>query len=188
MISWKTTNKSKQRETRYPGELYFHYNREDRLKSVRPEITSRLEGCKPKKGLFRKNRTLMIILLDVLVIILLYFILMPFLNKRAQTAELAGYEMKLRAFLYEDTTFVSLGITHTGAEGNADGELAHVRFYLEEGENGVEVIDILPEGLEEERILRTQLEGGKKKKRVYAEVRIRGETETLRTEIIPEQG
>jgi hypothetical protein len=66
--------------------------------------------------------------------------------------------------------------------------MVSVRFYLEDAETDVEVMDILPDEGEEQRILRTQLEGGKKKKRVYAEVRIRGETETLRTDIIPEQG
>lgn len=187
MNSRKTANNANKIETRYPGELAFHYNREERLQSLSPEVMSRLEGRK-STGLFKKNRTLMIILLDVLVIIFLYFLLMPFLNKRAQTAELAGYEMKLRAFLYENTTFVSLRITNPGTEAEEEGEMVSVRFYLEDAETDVEVIDILPAEGEEERILRTQLEGGKKKKRVYAEVRIRGETETLRTDIIPEQG
>ncbi|MFP4562956.1 MAG: hypothetical protein ACLFRY_06560 [Spirochaetia bacterium] len=178
------------KESYSPGDSHFHYNREERFRYLSPEITNR----KKKKGIFKGNRGLIILLIDVLLILLLYFILNPLLQGRASSSDFMGYEVRLRAFFYEDEVFISLRFTVEDpaeaagrAEGGPAGTLARVLFSLEESETVVEETDILPVGEGDERVVRTRMIPTGKPGSARAEVSIGEQTIVLETDIRPEQ-
>ncbi len=175
------------KESYSPGDSHFHYNREERHRYLSPEITNRTK----KKGIFKGNRGLIILLIDVLLILLLYFILNPLLQGRASSSDFMGYEVRLRAFFYEDEVFISLRFTAEdpteAAEGAPAGPPTRVLFSLEGGETVVEETDILPVGEGDERVVRTRMTPTGKPESARAEVSIGEETIVLETDIRPEQ-
>ena len=175
---------SERKETEYPGQLHFHYNREERYSTLSPDVVDR---DSKRRGSFRKNRPLVILLLDVLLVIVLYFIISPMLRRYAASTDINGYELQMRAFLFEESTFVSVQIEADAPVKETEQNLVTIQFTLEEEEVTEELIDVLPAAEGESRMYRARLPGGKGKKNAYADVRIGDSSATLKAEIIPEQ-
>jgi hypothetical protein len=195
---WREMNKEtrEKRESYSPGDVHFHYDREERYRYLSPEVAHRTK----KRGLFKGNRGLIILLIDILLILLLYFILNPLLQGRASSSDFMGYEVGLRAFFYGDEVFVSLrfladpspadsveGEPATDAEDLQEGPLVRVNFSLEDGDTRVEASDILPVRAGGERVIRARITPERHPESARAEVRIGDETLTLETDIRPEQ-
>ncbi len=176
---------SNRKETEYPGQIHFHYNREERYVGLSSAIVER--DSQKKRGPFRKNRSLLILFLDVLFILVLVFVIVPILNRSASTSELMGYKMQFRAFLYEDSTFLSLKIEAREDIAAMEQNMVTVRFSLENGDETEKIIDVLPENKGESRIYRGQLDGGEGKQKALARVTIGNEYTEINTEIVPEQ-
>lgn len=184
------------RESYSPGDVHFHYDREERYRYLSPDIAHRT-----KKGIFKGNRGLLILLIDILLILLLYFILNPLLQGRASSSEFMGYEVRLRAFSYEEEVFISLRFVAEEPEETADsrgdaepaagetseGPLVRVMFSLEGDGRVIEETDILPVRAGAERVLRARLIPERRAESARAEVSIGGETISLETDIRPEQ-
>jgi hypothetical protein len=175
---------SERKETEYPGQLHFHYSRDERQSALSSDVVDRYAR---KGGIFRRNRPLVILFLDVLFVLVLYFIVSPILHRYAAATDLNGYELRLRAFLFEDSTFVSVQIEAEEAANAEEQNLVTIRFSLEGADSEAELVDVLPGSPGERMIYRARLPGGQGKQDVFAEVRIGGETASLKTEIIPEQ-
>jgi hypothetical protein len=88
----------------------YHYSRRDRL-SMATAPRSREKGG----GIFRRNRTLLIILLDLVVILILGVFLVRFLYARVNRADLEGYSVVLRGVRSEEVVLASLTITNKAA-------------------------------------------------------------------------
>lgn len=176
---------SNRKETEYPGQIHFHYNREERYSTLAPDIVNR--DSQKKRGLFRKNRSLLILFLDVLFILVLAFVIVPLLNRRASITETGNYKMQFRAFLYEDAVFLSLKIEAAEDIKAMEQNTVTVRFRLAEGEGSETLIDLLPEQKGEIRMYRGKIDGGEGKQTAFAEVTIGDTTTELKTEVVPEQ-
>mgnify|MGYP006307244025 FL=1 len=105
-----------------------------------------------------------------------------------------GYEVRFRAFSYEDEVFLSLRFlaedpagAAEAADGAAEGPLVRVLFYLDGNETAAEETDILPVGEGEERVVRTRMSPEGKPESARAEVSIGEESIVLETDIRPEQ-
>ena len=83
--------------------LNFHYDREERLKTLDPAIRD-----KDKRGFFKKNRQMKIILLDIIIIVLAAVILPPILKSRTYKNNVYGCNIRIECFLLEDTVLASL--------------------------------------------------------------------------------
>lgn len=175
---------SERKETEYPGQLHFHYNREERLTNLSPDVVNR---DTKKRRLFRNNRPLVILFLDVLFVLVLYFIISPVLQRYASRTDLSGYELQLRAFLFEESTFLSVKIEAEEPPSSTVQNLVTIRFSLEGREESEEIMDVLPDSPGESMIYRARLQGGEGRQKAYAEVIIGEESERLKTEILPEQ-
>lgn len=181
------------KESYSPGDVHYHYDREERYRYLSPEIAHRTK----KKGIFKGNRGLIILLIDILLILLLYFILNPLLQGRASGADFMGYEIRLRAFSYEGEVFMSLRFVTAepdaaaeaaeAADDGAAGTLVRVFFSLEGSETVIEETDLLPLREGGERVVRTRITPVGKPESARAEVRIGGESLVLETNIRPEQ-
>jgi hypothetical protein len=89
----------------------YHYNRQERLSmQAAPRFPDR------RAGLLRRNRTLLIILLDLVIILILGLFLMRYLYARVNTAELEGYSFILRGARYGEVVVATLEIENRRAE------------------------------------------------------------------------
>lgn len=174
------------KESYSPGDVHFHYSREERYRYLSPEIANPTK----KKGIFKGNRGLIILLVDILLILLLYFILNPLLQRYASNTDFMGYEVRLGAFSYEEEVFISLRfLAEEPAEtaSGAEGTLVRVLFSLEGSDAVVEETDLLPPRKGAERIIRTRITSQGTPESASAEVSIGDKTITLKTDIRPEQ-
>ena len=90
------------------GNFDYHYSRKERLGM--PGAPGPADGS---RSLFRRNRGLMILLIDIIVIVIAVILYRQFLYEPAYSAELAGYRVALRGFAIEDRVIVDLRITGT---------------------------------------------------------------------------
>jgi hypothetical protein len=103
----------------------YHYSRRDRLSMANAPGRRDSGG-----GIFRRNRTLLIILLDLVIILILGLFLARFLYARVNRADLEGYNVVLRSVRAEGVILATLTITRT-ASRSAAGQMVYVRFSLE---------------------------------------------------------
>lgn len=140
------------------GSEGFYYKREERLQNASDSVKE-LSGSAPGKrrgGVFRRNRGLLIVILDIGIILLLFGIYHFFLRPDPTTAQAAGYRGELDAVVFEGETLVAVRVTML-EEDAADG-LFSLRFFL----NDTEVYatqDLLPRSVGEEVVVRTVLAG-----------------------------
>jgi hypothetical protein len=169
----KKEDRSLDRETGKQPPLH-HYSREERL--------SRASAPRPRdaggRGLFRRNRTLLIILLDLLIISILGIFLVRFLYSQAARTEVAGYSFVLRGFRSGEVVVAALSIKpEAGKVQTAAGPDAriYVRFSLQrkfEAKQLTFASTAAPEAEEGEVILRTTVPAKSESEVLYAEVRI----------------
>jgi hypothetical protein len=93
----------------------YHYSRQDRF-SMATAPRFRVKGG----GIFRGNRTLLIILLDLVVVVILGVFLVRFLYARVNRAELEGYSVKLRGVRTEEVVLATITITNTTAASSGE--------------------------------------------------------------------
>ena len=111
--------------------MTYHYSREEReAMDSAPKLTSRLH-----KGVFRGNRSLLIVLLDVLFIVLMFIVFRVFLYKPQSSAGMQGYAIELRVRVMEGSVFAVATIKNEG--GEAAGEAAYLTFRFGDEEQRV---------------------------------------------------
>ena len=144
----------------------FHYDREDRLnRRSRREEASR-------GGIFRRNRSLAILLLDVVLIVILYLFLQFFVFGAEDRHTALGCRFVLRAVAFEDQVLVSLRITRRDApKEGAESLVATAVFGLQGSDVRQEDADLLPSDPDEPRYLRTRLRRREDAERATASVR-----------------
>jgi len=110
------------RDEQPPG---YHYSRRDRL------AMAAAPRCRDSAGgIFRRNRTLLIILLDLVIILVLGLLLVRFLYARVNRADLEGYNVVLRSVRTEEVILATLTVTKTASVAAAE-QTVYVRFSLE---------------------------------------------------------
>lgn len=151
----------------------FHYDRAERLAGK--------GGEKPPepKGLFRRNRSLAIILLD-LIIILIIFLLFQFIFTPGRSwARVGDYRVELSAFRFESEIYATVEISRvrTGDEQVAGSDsLVVIRFAGRE-----DVLDILPAAIDGRISATTVFAAGEPAddSSITVELELLGETVTL---------
>jgi hypothetical protein len=144
-------------EYRNPGEMVFHYNRGDRVKSLSPEVQNR----KPK-GILKGNRGLIILLIDILLIIILYVVLTPLLRGPGDSVIKDGYRFSLEAFVYKQECLVRVKVEmeedQAGKHDIPPHQLVNVLISLEDRGLSEETADLLPQEEGESRTLRSSFD------------------------------
>ena len=166
-------------ETSGTDEYHYHYNREERLAK-----SPRLKDCYSEEGrgkgffggLFRRNRSLLFLLADIILLVLVFVIYM-FLTSTGEDRWRRGkYTFLLTAFAYENKAFISLKITR---EGPSNGTLPKVRVRLGLEEGGEESTEPeLPFNKDEVRFVRTVFPRNDSSL-AFAEITLEGEQKVL---------
>jgi hypothetical protein len=170
-------------ETYERGEVRFHYNRENRVKSLSPGVLRQYE----KKGPFKRNPSLLIILLDIFILVIILYLFKPLIGPNERERNFHGFDLTVRAFEYEDRCLASLVVE--ARETNA-GDIQGEAVFSVEGET-VSIMDILPG--EGERTFRATLPLQKESTEASGDifctcvVTINGDSVTLETKVIKEE-
>ena len=107
----------------------LHYNREERLNMPSaPDLTLRV-----RKGPFRGNRGLLILLFDILFICLVAFIFRQFLFRPSYEADALGYRMVLNGYSVSDGILAVVRIERKGRTSPQAG--GNVEILLKAGQN-----------------------------------------------------
>lgn len=165
----------------------FHYKREDRLKGASEEVRSLADENRPRGNVFRRNRGLVIVLLDIIIILILFGIYYFFLRPSAGSKTVAGFDFELEAVYFDNDILLAVSIIRTES-ADSDGPVD-----LEIVVDGVERLkreEILPREVGEERILRDIIglseEPGPEGLRLEVVARLpSGETAELAARVIP---
>jgi hypothetical protein len=155
----------------------YHYSRKQRLSlHTAPRVQDR-------GGFFRKNRPLLIIFLDLVIILVLGLFLMRYLYAQVHRADLEGYSVVLRGFYSGEVVFATLTITNRGGRSDT-GERIFTRFSLDRAFKEKDTAyssTILPHDGEGEIILRVTIPAPEGAKVLYAEVEIGDTAKRLST-------
>ncbi len=96
-------------EEKHNGEkLTFHYNREERMASLPESIRNR--DNKKKLPLFKRNRSLAITFLDVGILLLIFLVIYPAMQRRHNVKNWGGYEFTLRCIASDEASILSLKV------------------------------------------------------------------------------
>lgn len=118
-------------------ELEFRYNRQERLdRDLAPRPAS-------PGGSILRNRSLRIVLLNMLLLGAIVFAGQRLLLASGDRARVGAYSASLQALRFEGTVYATLTLRLTGRPA-AGGERFAVRFVLEPGEEGLEQSAALP--------------------------------------------
>jgi hypothetical protein len=158
---------------REEGEPRLHYSREDRLSLP----SARSLQPRRRGGPFRGNRSLMIILLDVLLILFLGIVVVRFLNNQTSRANIAGYAISLRAVQSGEVVEAALSVRGPaeGSAAPAAGQSIQVHFSLSSsaGQGPSESLSsALPAPGGEPLLLRQAIPGSGEPKTLYADVQV----------------
>lgn len=94
------------------SEITMHYKRADRerLRTKDPAL--------PKGGFFRRNRSLTLIILDVLIVVMLFFIYLIFLRPMEGETRVGPYTFRIESFVFDDEVVLAVDVSpRRGAEG-----------------------------------------------------------------------
>lgn len=170
-------------ETYERGEVRFHYKREDRLETLSPGVLRQYE----KKGPFKRNPSLLIILLDILILVIILYLFKPLVGPNEQERDFQGFDLTLRAFEYEDRCLA--GLVVVAREPNA-GDIQGELLFSVTGEE-FRTLDIFP--AEGERTIRANLPidqdsvDDSKALKCTCVVTIQGDSVTLETNVLMEK-
>jgi len=149
-----------------PEELNFHYNREERLKSLSPEAKKQLYSTEPKRKVF-VNKRLLIVMVDILLIVIAFISVSAYRSNMGKVRNIQGCNLELSGFIYDDRALISLKVDVVDHEKIP--ERITVRFALEDDIQ--EITDIIPKGEGATRIVRVEYAmNGRKEGRIMADV------------------
>ena len=159
------------------GRVTFHYRRDERLASRRRGCSDCDESGRPR----RKNRSLRIILLDVVLIVIIYAVITTFFLPHGWRGSVGGLNVALRVEASSDA--VRYVLTATPRWGPFAGDLSAstivgVQFLEDQRPVGIELVDI-PPGRGEERVFTVTRPADRSAERIQARVRLDDATTTL---------
>ncbi len=122
----------------FNSEYNYHFDREEYEKS---RFT---EPRKYKGGAFKNNKTLIITLLDIAVIILIMMVVVPFVRKSYEVQNFNGYSLILSRYYSGNEIYLNLSIKNK-AKGESNGaNLTEIEFSLSNNSKSIYIDDLLP--------------------------------------------
>jgi hypothetical protein len=108
-------------------DMIYYYNREQRLDKLK------LKGKNQRRGIFRKNSILLILIVDILIICIIFLFIRWSKWGDDSRMTFSGYSIKLGAYWIKDRIFAKLEITEGNKEPVQTRMNGTVRFYQKDG-------------------------------------------------------
>ncbi|MCK4516054.1 MAG: hypothetical protein KAU31_12395 [Spirochaetaceae bacterium] len=127
-------------EIRDGKSYHFHYDRAERLGGAENEKPSEA------KGLFQRNRSLAIILLDVIIIVIMFLLFQFIFTPGRSWTRVGDYRAELTAFRFESEVYATVEISRVRAgeeQPTGPDSLVVIRFAGRE-----DVLDVLPAAID----------------------------------------
>lgn len=161
-------------ETRGLEDNFFHSSRKERhdLGGITCEDD--------KRTFFQRNPSFRILIIDLILIVIIAGVIIPFLYKREGTTTLEGYKMTMRAFHFDDQVMASLTVK-SSKDDVVPGEILEVKFHFNDDQQSAMVQDITPEP-GEERILKAILNKSESEY-AYATIQLMGQEISIKKKI-----
>lgn len=159
-------------ETQGLHNTQFHSSRKERHVMGGPEL-------KKKKGFFQRTPAFRIFIIDLIFIVIISGVIVPFIMKREGTSKIDNYKLSLKAFNYDEEVMAILTvieIENLPSEGIIDAS-----FYFEDDNMENIESDLLP-GNGEERVLKFRMKS-ENSDYLYCNVQINGKNKTIRKKI-----
>ena len=166
-------------ESKEPGEIRYHYNREERMAALPDHV--REPG---RKGIFRGNRSLLITLLDVAFLILLVAVFSVISLMTGNAGAIPGYSASAQASQFDDRVLVSVKMV--AREEHDTAEMLRIRIRYPEGSEVVEVSGYLPTEKGSEAIFRGALAYDAAQSRLVLDLSSGGSRGSLKERVRPE--
>jgi hypothetical protein len=115
------------------NEVRYHSSREERTAGQSPK--------KPRGGFLKHNRSLAIILIDVVFVFIVFLLFRFFTTSDPNTASLAGVDFTLEAFEFDNEVYLTV-TARTDEERSSIGQAPQV--FTAAFPDGSEVSDVLP--------------------------------------------
>ena len=167
-------------ESHSSGDLHFHYDRDERLQYASSDVRNRGKG---PKGIFRRNRSLMILFIDILVIVMIGILFSVFGGIFGSSKNYGGYALNLEGFEYDEQVFLRLKITAKRDAEELENNLIEGAFSYGDKTEGVEIAEILPAAKGDSRVIRAVFPKQKGVKHAYAQVIFLDKEYELKAEI-----
>ncbi len=160
-------------ETREPDRFVRHYDREERL--------ALKQDHEPERGgLFARNRSLLIILLDIVLVLVMFVLYLLFVRPEPALTQMDGFTLGGSAFAFDAEIYLTLTVGRPADAPLLDGAETLVRVAFPDGSV---LTDTLPTDTEYPTIVRHVLaaehaERFLQRDEVPVEVTLRGRTQT----------
>ncbi len=145
---------------------FFRYSREERLS---------LPGAPkppPQGGFFRRNPSLTIVLLDILILLVIGFGVYFFLGRISHQAKISGYLVILRGIPYQDVVFATLTVKNINNKPAIQPGKIFVRFTMSKSKGEFSLSASLPAKPGEEIILREAIPFEENGDTLYAHISV----------------
>lgn len=163
----------KQEETRGEGQYHYHYDRSEREVGLSGYAERNLHTS----GFLRRNRSLAITLIDLLVLLLLFLLIMFYLKMQPSGSRFEGLEVTSDAYLSEERLFVALTFERT--EDSGPTGMVRVLFRVLPDDRRLELIDALPKSMGDSRTMRGVVECSSREPRLFATVDLEERSEVI---------
>ncbi len=155
-------------------EIIYHYKREERL-----SLPSAPRLDYGRRSIFRNNRALLILFLDVILVIIIMFIAVRFFLGFPYKGSMGDYNFELKGFIYSGKVYISLVAERVRNREKREDSLV-VSFYLKGEETGLYTVNKrVPQKEGEKVFLRVQIPFSDEETTVYAIVKMGGREITL---------
>lgn len=122
-------------ETQGLSNIQFHSSREERHHLGGIEV-------KKKKSFFQRNPTFRILIIDLIFIVIISGVIVPFIIKREGSVKIDNYKISLKAFNFDDQVMATLTVQETE---NLESEgILEASFYFNEDSGKNTETDLLP--------------------------------------------
>ena len=119
-------------------EYNYHFDRDEYEKG---RFT---EPPKYKGGPFKNNKTLLITLLDIAVIVLIMLVVIPFVGKSYEIKNFNGYSLTLSQYYSGNNIYLNLSIRNKAKDKSDGANLTKIEFSLSNNSKSIYINDLLP--------------------------------------------
>jgi len=102
-----------------------------------------IDDNRKKLSFFQRNPSFKIIIIDLIFIVIISGVIVPFIYKREGTAKIDNYKLVLKTFDYDDKILATLTVSEV--DGLDSDDLVEVDFYIDIESIHVNESDILPD-------------------------------------------
>ncbi len=143
----------------------YHYNREERLKTLSCEVKDR-----KRTGFLKGNKALIILLLDIVLIVIITVFIFPFINSISNAGHINGCSVLIKGFKFDGKTYLSVKIKRREERKENDSRGVKIEFYYEDSKILKLIHEVFPAKKNVERIFHYEIDNKNDLETIFAKI------------------